>query len=538
MLPIAKRINDKIENIIREEMNKIDGQEVLMPVVLPAELWEESGRYKTVGPELLRFKNRNSSEMILAMTHEEAVVHLLRNEISSYKQLPAMVYQIQTKYRDEARARGGLIRVREFTMKDGYSCHESQECLEEYYQKAHEAYVRIFNRLGMKNVLSIESDAGMMGGKVSHEFMAICECGEDTIITNSDYTYKANSEVATAKWIYNSDEEIQPLEKVHTPSAKTIEEVADFLKVSHEHTAKAVFYVTAENKLVLAVIRGDIEVNEAKLKHVVQSTELNFANDDQIREIGCEPGYASPLDIDFEKATVIFDNSVVESVNLVAGANEPDYHYKNFNFKRDVTVDESKYVVADIATVREGDLCPITNTPLQITRGIEVGNIFQLGTKYSEAMNYNILDKNGKSKPVIMGCYGIGVGRAMAAIIEQSNDQWGPIWPISVAPWEVQLCALNPKKADVKDTSEKLYTELQNAGVEVLFDDRGEKPGFMFNDADLIGIPFRIVVSPKSIADGNVELKIRGSKDGELVAVEDIVEKIKEIVSAEQAKFC
>ena len=537
MLPIAKRINDKIENIIRDEMNKIDGQEVLMPVVLPAELWEESGRYESVGPELLRFKNRNNSEMVLAMTHEEAVVHLLRNEINSYKQLPAMVYQIQTKYRDEARARGGLIRVREFTMKDGYSCHESQECLEEYYQKAHEAYVRIFNRLGMKNVLSIESDAGMMGGKVSHEFMAICDCGEDTIITNSDFTYKANSEVATAKWIYNSDEEMQPLEKVHTPSAKTIEEVADFLKVSHEHTAKAVFY-TANDQLILAVIRGDIEVNEAKLKHVIQNTELNFANDEQIRAIGCEPGYASPLDIDFDKATVIFDNSIAESVNLVAGANEPDYHYKNFNFKRDVTIDESKYIVADIATVREGDLCPITHTPLQITRGIEVGNIFQLGTKYSETMNFSILDKNGKAKPVIMGCYGIGVGRAMAAIIEQSNDKWGPIWPITVSPWEVQLCALNPKKEAVKNTSEKLYTELQHAGIEVLFDDRGEKPGFMFNDADLIGIPFRIVVSPKSIAEGKVEFKIRGSKDGELIAVENIIKKVKEIISAEYAKFC
>ena len=520
MLPIAKRVNDKIERIIRDEMDKIDGQEVLMPVVLPAEIWEESGRYETVGPELLRFKNRNNSNMVLAMTHEEAVVHLLRNEISSYKQLPAMVYQIQTKYRDEARARGGLIRVREFTMKDAYSCHESQECLDAYYNNAHGAYVNIFNRLGMKNVLSIESDAGMMGGEISHEFMAICDCGEDTIITSSDYQYKANSEVATANWIYNSDEKILPLEKIHTLDAKTIEEVADFLNISQEHTAKAVFYDAGDNNLVFAVIRGDIEVNEAKLKHIIKSNELNFANDEQIKAIGCEPGFASPLDIDFSKVTVIFDNSVAKSVNLVAGANEADYHYKNFNFSRDVKVDESKYVIADIATVREGDLCPVTNTPLQITRGIEVGNIFQLGTKYSETMNFNLLDKNGKSKPVIMGCYGIGVGRAMASIIEQNNDKWGPIWPITVAPWELHLCALNPKKEGVKDTAEKLYTELQDAGIEVLFDDRGEKPGFMFNDADLIGIPFRIVVSPKSIAEGKVEFKIRGSKDGELIAVE------------------
>ncbi|UDQ99116.1 proline--tRNA ligase [Lentisphaerota bacterium WC36G] len=537
MLPIAKRINDKIENIIREEMNNIDGQEVLMPVVLPAELWEESGRYKSVGPELLRFQNRNGSDMLLAMTHEEAVVHLLRSEISSYKQLPAMVYQVQTKYRDEARARGGLIRVREFTMKDAYSCHESQENLEEYYLQAHEAYVKIFDRLGMNNVLSIESDAGMMGGKVSHEFMAICDCGEDTIITNSDYTYKANSEVATANWIYNTDEEVIPLEKVHTPDAKTIEEVADFLNISQEHTAKAVFYVTDEEQLVLAVIRGDIEVNEAKLKNVILNANLNFANDEQIRAIGCEPGYASPLDIDFEKVTVVFDNSVAKSINLVAGANEADYHYKNFNFSRDVKVDTDKYIVADIATVREGDLCPITNTPLQITRGIEVGNIFQLGTKYSEAMNFNILDNNGKAKPVIMGCYGIGVGRAMASIIEQNNDNYGPIWPITVAPWEVHLCALNPKKAEVKEASESLYNQLQELDLEVLFDDRGEKPGFMFNDADLIGIPFRVVVSPKSIANNSVEFKRRGEKNGDLVPVEQIAQKVAEAIKAEYAKF-
>ena len=538
MLPIAKRINDKIERIIRNEMDKIDGQEVLMPVVLPAELWEESGRYETVGPELLRFKNRNNSDMVLAMTHEEAVVHLLRNEISSYKQLPAMVYQIQTKYRDEARARGGLIRVREFTMKDAYSCHESQECLDAYYKNAHQSYVNIFKRLGMKNVLSIESDAGMMGGKVSHEFMAICDCGEDTIITSSDYQYKANSEVATANWIYNSDEAILPLEKVHTPDAKTIEEVATFFNISQDQTAKAVFYDAGDNNLVFAVIRGDIEVNEAKLKHIIQSNELIFANDGQIEAIGCKPGFASPLDIDFSKVKVVFDNSVAKSVNLITGANEADYHYKNFNFSRDIKADEKDCVIADIATVREGDLCPITNTPLQITRGIEVGNIFQLGTKYSKDMNFNLLDKNGKSKPVIMGCYGIGVGRAMASIIEQNNDKWGPVWPITVAPWELHLCALNPKKEGVKDTAEKLYSELQDAGIEVLFDDRGEKPGFMFNDADLIGIPFRIVVSPKSIAEGQVEFKIRGSKDGELIAVDQIVEKIKQTIAIEYTKFC
>ncbi len=532
LLPIGKRIIAKIEAIIRDEMNKIDGQEIMMPVVLPAELWEESGRYESVGPELLRFKDRNGKRMILAMTHEEAVVHLIRTEVTSYKQLPVMVYQIQTKYRDEARARGGLIRVREFTMKDAYSFHTSQECLEEYYKEAHEAYVNVFRRIGMKNVLSIESNSGMMGGKVSHEFMAVSEFGEDTIFVSPDYTYRANREVAHADWKFEK-EEPQELEKVHTPGKESIEEVSSFLGLKPENTGKAVFYKDHEGKLVFAMIRGDFEVNESKLSNFVQSAELEFADDELIRSVGAVPGFASPMSIDRDKVRIVIDRSIAESSNLVVGANEKDYHYKNFNYGRDLQDVE----ITDIATVREGDTCPVTGQPLKLERGIEVGNIFQLGTKYTETMNCHYLDENGKSQVPIMGCYGIGVGRSMASVIEQSHDDYGPIWPITIAPYEVQLCALNPKKDEIRELSEKLYKEMKSAGIDVLYDDRGEKAGFMFSDADLIGIPLRLVVSPKMLADGKVEFKRRGSRDGETWPVEEVMDKIKAEIAAEYEKF-
>ena len=533
ILPIGKRILSKIETIIREEMDAIDGQEVLMPVVLPRELWDESGRYESVGPELLRFRDRNDKEMLLGMTHEEAVVHLTRSEVSSYKQLPVMLYQLQTKYRDEARPRAGLIRVREFTMKDAYSFHISQECLEDYYQKAHEAYVKIFKRIGLSNVVSIQSDSGMMGGKVAHEFMAISDCGEDTIFISPDGQYKANREIAVSALEFNTDETPLELEKVHTPGKKSIEEVADFLGLDHCHTGKAVFYVDGENNLIFAVIRGDLEVNEAKLRKHLMVNELEFANDDQIRAVGAEPGYASPMSINTEKVRIIVDHSVAKSANLVVGANEADYHYKNFNFNRDLKEAE----ITDIATVREGDPCPVTGEPLQMKRGIEVGNIFQLGTKYSASMNCNFLDQNGKSHPMIMGCYGIGVGRSMASAIEHSNDNWGPIWPITIAPYHVHICALNLNKDNMSDVASSIYNDIQNAGIEVLFDDRGEKAGFMFNDADLIGVPFRVIISPKTVANNQVELKRRGEREAQLVEIPQLVNTLQELIAAEFAKY-
>lgn len=535
LLPTGERIVKKIEAIIREEMNRIDGQEVLMPVVLPAELWQESGRYESVGAELLRFRDRNEKPMILAMTHEEAIVHLVRTELNSYKQLPVMLYQIQTKYRDEARPRAGLIRTREFTMKDAYSFHTDQADLERYYARCHEAYERIFRRVGMKNVLSIESNSGMMGGKVSHEFMAICDCGEDTVITNADYSYRANREIAVAAWKFEKGEPL-PLEKVHTPGMKTIEDVAGFLGVKPENTGKAVFYQDAHTgELIFVLIRGDFEVNEVKLTNALKVPELKFADDAAIEAAGAVPGFASPVGIDPARARIIVDRSAAESGNLVVGANETDYHYRNFNFDRDLA--GSGCLVADIACVREGDPCPLTGQPLQFLRGIEVGNIFQLGTKYSDAMHCDYLDRDGKSHPMVMGCYGIGVGRAMAAVIEQSCDEYGPIWPMSIAPWQVELCAINPEKEGVGEACERLYAELQAAGIEVLYDDRGEKAGSMFSDADLLGIPLRLVVSPRTLAEKQAEFKVRGSRDAERIALDAAVSHVAARVEAEMEKY-
>ncbi len=535
ILPLGYRIIAKIEQIIRQEMDAAGGQEVLMPVVLPAELWEESGRYQSVGSELLRFKDRNGKDMLLAMTHEEAIVHLARTEVTSYKQLPVMMYQLQTKYRDEARARGGLIRCREFTMKDGYSFHVDQADLEKYYEVMHQAYVNIFHRLGMTDVVSIESNSGMMGGKVSHEFIAVADCGEDTIILAEDGSYRANREVATAAWKFEKAPALE-LEKVHTPGQKTIEEVASFLNAAPENTGKAVFYQNAQTgQVIFALIRGDFEVNEIKLQNLTKTPELKFADDESIRKIGCEPGYASPLNVDKGKVLIVVDRSAAESSNLIVGANEADYHYRNFNFDRDLGAEG--VVVADIATVRDGDPAPTTGAPLRLSRGIEVGNIFQLGTRYSAAMNCNYLDPNGKSQPMVMGCYGIGVGRAMASVIEQRNDAYGPIWPITIAPYEVQLCSLDPKKPGVGETADRLYTDLNAAGLEVLYDDRGEKAGFMFNDADLIGIPFRLIVGARNLAEGKVELKIRGEKDSRLLDTAEAVDIIKNLVTEEYKKF-
>ncbi|HCE45717.1 MAG TPA: proline--tRNA ligase [Lentisphaeria bacterium] len=532
MLPVGFRITQKIEKIIREEMDAIEGQEIKMPVVLPAELWEESGRYKTVGPELLRFKDRNDKRMLLGMTHEEAVVHLTRTEVNSYKQLPVMLYQIQTKYRDEARPRAGLIRVREFTMKDAYSFHTSQECLDQYYEKAHKAYENIFRRVGMKDCISIKSNPGMMGGNVSHEFMAIAECGEDTIFLSPDGSYKANREVAAAAWKYEKAPAL-PLEKVHTPEKKTIEEVATFLGMKPENTGKAVFYIDDSDNLIFAMIRGDFEVNESKLQNFLKVGELKFANDERIRKSGAVPGFASPLTLDPAKIRIVVDNSIAGSSNLIVGANEADHHFKNFNFDRDLP----KAEVTDIATAREGDPDPVTGQPLLLKRGIEVGNIFKLGTKYSESMNCTFIDQNGKTNPMIMGCYGIGVGRTMASVIEQSSDDYGPIWPISIAPYQVHICAITQNDPNVGQVSERIYNELNARGIEVIYDDRGEKPGFMFADADLLGIPFRIITSPKNLPNNMVEFKIRGQKESTLIPLDKIVEFITEKVKSEQEKY-
>lgn len=533
LLPPAERVIQKIEAIVRDEMNKVGGQEVLMPVVLPADLWQESGRYESVGAELLRFKDRNGKDMLLGMTHEEAIVHLVRTEVTSYKQLPLMAYQIQTKYRDEARPRAGLIRVREFTMKDAYSFHSSQKSLEEYYMQVHQAYVNIYRRVGLQHVLSIKANSGMMGGNVSHEFMSVADCGEDTLFVSPDgHSYKANREIAVSAIKFERAPEL-PMEKVATPHSKTIEDVAKFLNVKPENTGKAVFYTDSDKRLIFVLIRGDFEVNETKLQNLLKIKELAFANDQQILDAGAVPGYASPVGIDPKKAVIVVDRSIEGTSNLVVGANEAGFHYINFNYGRDL----KDAIVADIATVREGDPCPVTGEPLQMKRGIEVGNIFQLGTKYSAPMKCEYLDKEGKSHPMIMGCYGIGIGRTMAALVEDSHDDYGPIWPMSVAPYHVEICAITPDKENVMEVSEKLYQELQKLGVEVLFDDRGEKAGSMFSDADLLGIPLRAVISPKTIANGSMEFKIRGSRDSELVPLDKAAEFLAAKVKAELEKY-
>ncbi|HOD48571.1 MAG TPA: proline--tRNA ligase [Candidatus Hydrogenedentes bacterium] len=521
LLPPGFRVCHKIEAIIREEMDRIGGQEVLMPVVLPRELWDESGRYEGVGPELLRIKDRTGHDMLLGMTHEEAVVHLCRNEVHSHTQFPFMLYQIQTKFRDEPRSRGGLIRVREFTMKDAYSFHTSQEDLERYYTKCYRAYERIFARAGIPEVTVVQSDTGMMGGSVAHEFMLLTAVGEDTIVTSGDGSYIANQEVATGV-IEGYPEDSLPLEKVHTPNCRTIDEVAGFLGVKARQTAKAVFYDhDSDGKLVFVVVRGDREVNESKLAKIIQAAPVP-ADETRIRSVGAEPGFGSPMGVDRQKIRLVIDHTLRSSNNLVTGANETDYHYKNFNLDRDLPGVET----VDVVDIEENDLAPDGKHKIVLQRGIEVGNIFQLGRKYTQSMGMTYDDEQGKAQTPIMGCYGIGVGRLMSSVMEVRRDDYGPKWPITIAPWQVHLNALKLDQAVVKETAEKLYGELCAAGIEVLYDDRNARPGVQFADADLLGIPIRLIVSERNLKDGNLEWKRRDTGDSGTISVEDAVSSI------------
>jgi prolyl-tRNA synthetase len=447
-----------------------------------------------------------------------------------------MLFQIQTKYRDEARPRGGLIRVREFTMKDGYSFHADADDLDRYYQRCHEAYERIFRRVGMREVLSIESDTGMMGGSKAHEFMAVADIGEDTIFVSPDGRYRANKEVATSGLKFERGTP-QPLERVATPGQKTIEEVAGFLGVAPSQTGKAVFYRHHDGGLVFVLIRGDLEVNEAKLRRAVQSPHLTPASDEEIRAAGSVPGFASPIGIDPDKVRIVVDRSAAESNNLVVGGNETDVHLTGFDFERDLASVKGKIRVTDVASVREGDPCPVTGEPLLQKRGIEVGNIFQLGTKYSAAMEGTFLDEHGKAQPYVMGCYGVGIGRAMASVLEQAHDDRGPIWPISIAPFEVHVVALDYRKEEVQVTADALYRDLKASGVDVLLDDRDKKAGFLFADADLIGVPFRVVVAPRGLAEGVVELKARDGSIDERVPVAAVADRVRALVREAHARY-
>mgnify|MGYP001091801547 CR=1 FL=1 len=499
----TQRISRKIQKIIREEMDAIDGQEVLFPVVMPASLWQQSGRYTSIGSEMARFNDRGGNPMVLGMTHEEAAVHLADNVAKSYAQYPFMIYQIQTKFRDEPRARGGLIRVREFTMKDAYSFHTSQADLEKYYERAYEAYVRIFRRCGAKNVIAVKSDSGMMGGKVSHEFMLLADIGEDTLAICPECGYRANMEVADCI-VHNAPSASAPLKKVATPGQKTIEEVCAFLGRTKESACKAVVYQENDtDKYVIVFVRGDLEVNETKLRNYLKK-EIHPATE-IAPESGIVAGYIGAYGLKAD-ATVVYDRSLCGINDLIAGGNEPDMHYTGLDIKRDIG--DVTYV--DVAKAAEGGICPVCGKPaLTVRRGIEVGNIFQLGDRYTKAMGMTYLDSDNTEKNPIMGCYGIGVGRLIASICEESRDDYGPIWPISIAPWQVEVCNLRVTDEKVKAAAEALVGALEERGVEVLYDDREVRPGFMFADADLFGVPVRAVVSQKTCERGVVEVSTR-----------------------------
>lgn len=522
-LPL-RRIVRKIEQILREEMDKIDGQEVQFPVVMPASLWDESGRYDSIGDELLRFTDRNNAKMVLGMTHEEAAVHLVREYAQSYTKYPFMIYQIQTKFRDEARPRAGLIRVREFTMKDAYSFHTSQEDLEQYYEKCHAAYERIFERVGVPEVVSVKSDSGMMGGNISHEFMLLTPVGEDSIVLCDSCDYRANMEAAENISDIARDAESAALEKVYTPNVHTIEDVCNFFGDETKNSCKAVVYQqNVDDKYVVLFIRGDLEVNETKL--------VNFLGEQVhaaviTEECGLNAGYIGPVNLKVNgDAVVLYDKSLEGRNNLSCGANEAEHHYKGLDMERDVPNAEYH----DFAKIQEGGICPkCGKKTVKISRGIEVGNIFQLGTKYTKSMNMTYVDANGENKTPIMGCYGIGVGRLAASVCEAHHDEYGPIWPKAIAPWQVHLCAVRVDDEEVRAYADKLYEDLQNAGIEVIYDDRSVRAGVMFADADLLGIPLRIIVSPKNMKQGVVEVASRDKTLKTQIPLENVTEEIKQ----------
>lgn len=524
--PPLKRITKKIENIIREEMDAVDGQEVSFPVVMPASLWQESGRYESIGSELLRFTDRNKQPMVLGMTHEEAAVQLVREYANSYTKYPFMIYQIQTKFRDEARPRGGLIRVREFTMKDAYSFHTSQEDLEEYYVRVHKAYERIYARCGVPQVISVKSDSGMMGGSVSHEFMLLTPIGEDSIAVCKHCGYTANVEAAKSVIENTRDAVSEELKEVHTPDIHTIEDICAFLKMPLQKSCKAVVYQkNHDDSFVVIFIRGDLDINETKVTNFL-GCDIHPAVITE--ECGLNAGYIGPVNLKINgEFTVLYDNSLENTNNLSCGANKDEYHLTGLDMSRDVPNAEYH----DFAKICDGGICPeCGEKAISISRGIEVGNIFQLGRKYSKSMGMTYLDKDGNVQIPIMGCYGIGVGRLAASVCEVCHDDYGPIWPMAIAPWQVHLCAVRSDDEKVKAAADKLYEDLQNAGVEVIYDDRNVRAGVMFSDADLLGVPLRVVVSPRNLDEGVFELTSRDKSISEKIKPETALQRVKELI--------
>lgn len=520
-----KRITRKIEQIIREEMDAIDGQEVQFPVVMPASLWQESGRYESIGKEMARFNDRSGSPLVLGMTHEEAAVQLVRDYGQSYTKYPFMVYQIQTKFRDEARPRAGLIRVREFTMKDAYSFHTSQADLEEYYDKCHKAYERIYERVGLPEVISVASDSGMMGGSISHEFMLLTPIGEDSIAICTECDYRANMEAAECITRNKRNDLSEELTLVHTPNIHTIEDVCTFLNCDEKSSCKAVVYQrNDDDSYIVLFIRGDLEVNETKLTNFL-GCDIHPAVITEECELNA--GYIGPVNLNGD-FTVLYDRSLEGLNNLSCGANVCEYHYTGLDMNRDVKNTEYH----DFAKIQEGGICPHCGKPaITVSRGIEVGNIFQLGTKYTKSMNMTYIDSDGEAQYPIMGCYGIGVGRLAASICEAHHDDYGPVWPLAVAPWQVHICAVRADNADVKAYAEGLYEELQNRGVEVIFDDREVSAGVMFSDADLLGVPFRVIVSPRNMKQNIVEIVSRDKNFSQNAPMDSAADEILKILS-------
>ena len=526
-LPLGWRVIRKIEEIIREEMDEAGGQEVAMPILQPSELWEESGRWAVYGDEMMRMKDRHGRSFCLGPTHEEMITDLVRDEVSSYKQLPLMLYQIQDKFRDERRPRFGLMRSREFIMKDLYSFDKDVEGMNESYQKMYDAYTNIYSRMGLK-FRPVEADNGAIGGGHSHEFTVLAEAGESNIAYCTKCDYAASDEKAALAPLEIPAEDALPLEKTATPDATTIEALTKFLNIPLEKTIKAVAYQTDTDELVLAFVRGDHEVNEVKVINQLEGAlELRMADEDAIRAAGGFAGFLSPIGIQ-EGTKILIDSTVMNMSNAVAGANEEGFHYKNVNPKRDFT--QESIVVADLRMVHEGDACPHCGAPLAMTRGIEAGQVFTLGTKYSQAMGATFLDETGKEKPLYMGCYGIGVGRTMAAAIEQNNDEQGIIWPRAIAPFEVVVVAVNAKKEDQLAYAEQIYAECRKAGMDTLLDDRRERAGVKFKDCDLIGYPLRVVIGPKAVEEGQIEVKVR--KTGEVFTFgrEEYLAKVQQLL--------
>jgi len=516
-LPLGYRVIRKVEQIIREEMNRAGAQEIFMPAVQPAELWQESGRWDHYGKELLRFRDRHDRECCLGPTHEEVVTDLVKNEIKTYRQLPRNLYQIQTKFRDEIRPRFGVMRCREFGMKDAYSFDIDQEGADVSYKKMYDAYHAIFQRCGLR-FRAVEADTGSIGGSFSHEFMVMADTGEDAVVFCSKCNYAANlekAEIARPREEKADEKAFLPLEEIHTPNVRTIEEVCAFLSVTPQSVIKTLIF-SADGKPVAVLIRGDEEVNEIKVKNLLRCNELEMAMEDMIMAAANSPrGFVGAVGI---KAKVLADYSLINMVNCVMGANKEDYHIKNVNLGRDFKVD----AFADLRVARESDPCPRCQGELRFARGIEVGHVFKLGTKYSNAMKAVYLDKNGQEQTMVMGCYGIGIGRTVAASIEQNNDENGIIWPIPIAPFHVMITPVNINEQRLASVAETLYQALTEKGLDVLFDDRDERAGVKFNDADLIGIPLRITIGPKRLAEGKVEVKIRRTGETKALLIEEV----------------